>query len=37
MKEIYSGVSIQQGVDYYLYISAGLGGNPVAVYRNKNN
>jgi len=36
MKEIYSAISISRGLDHYLYVSIGLGGSPVAVYRNRN-
>jgi hypothetical protein len=37
MKEIYSAISVQQGADYYIYVSAGTNNEPVAVYRQKNN
>jgi len=35
MKEIYSAITTHKGLDYYIYISSGLGGNPVAVFRNR--
>ncbi len=36
VKEIYSAISIQQGLDYYIYVSAGNGGTPVSIFRNRN-
>lgn len=37
MTRIFSAISIQQGADYYIYISAGKNNTPVEVYRNVNN
>ncbi|AFM14716.1 beta strand repeat-containing protein [Turneriella parva] len=36
MLNIYSATSVQQGADYYIYVSAGKSGQPLAVYRQKN-
>ncbi len=36
-QQIYSATSVQDGIDYYLYVSTGKSGSPVSVYRQKNN
>ncbi len=36
IKEIYSGISIQSGTNYYIYVSAGKNATPVSVYRQVN-
>ena len=36
-KSLWSAISISQGADYYIYVSAGNGVQPVAIFRQKNN
>ncbi len=37
VQEFFSGVSVQQGLFYYLYISAGKSATPVKIYTQRNN
>jgi hypothetical protein len=36
-QQIFSATSVQEGIDYYLYVSTGKSDAPVSVYRQKNN
>jgi hypothetical protein len=36
-QQIFSGISMQQGSVYYLYLSTGMNGTPVKIYRQQNN
>jgi hypothetical protein len=35
-KSLWSAISTSQGADYYIYVSAGNGIAPVAIFRQKN-
>ena len=37
MQQIFSAISVQQGSDYYIYLSGGKNGTPISIYRQKNN
>jgi hypothetical protein len=36
-KSLWSTISVNQGADYYIYVSAGNGVQPVAIFRQRNN